>query len=99
MMLVSALATGHERSVAMAGVPLNCWDARVKVSDYLDGELPADDARVLEEHLRKCPTCPPLYAALVGIRARLGALRDPDKVVPPHLRERIAGKLAAPRRH
>ena len=93
MMLVSALAAGHERRVAMAGVPMNCWDARIKVSDYLDGELPDRQAKVLEEHLSRCPTCPPLYAALVGIRDRLGAMRDPNKVVPPHLADRIARKI------
>jgi RNA polymerase sigma-70 factor (ECF subfamily) len=93
MMLVSSLASGHERRVAMAGVPMKCWDARIKVSDYLDGELPDREAKVLEEHLGRCPTCPPLYAALVGIRDRLGAMRDPNKVVPPHLADRIARRL------
>lgn len=96
MMLVSALASGHERRVAMAGVPMKCWDARIKVSDYLDGELPDREAKVLEEHLGRCPTCPPLYAALVGIRDQLSAMRDPDRVVPPHIADRIARKVSKP---
>jgi RNA polymerase sigma-70 factor (ECF subfamily) len=90
MMLVSALAQAAERRQALRGVPLACWEARRRISEYLDGELPAREARLVERHLETCPTCPPLYAALVGTREALGALRDPDSVVPPDLAERIA---------
>jgi RNA polymerase sigma-70 factor, ECF subfamily len=93
MMLVTALASGAERSEALTGVPLRCWDARRDVSDYLDGELPHERRRLLEQHLATCPTCPPLYAALVGAKAELGALRDRDSVVSPTLAERIADEL------
>ena len=89
MMLVDALAQGRERRDALHGVPLRCWDARSKVSDYLDDELPAPDRVLVEHHLRGCPTCPPLYAGLVGTRAALGALRDADTVVPASLANRI----------
>ncbi len=34
----------------------------------------------MERHLASCPTCPPLYASVVGVRATLGGLRDPDTV-------------------
>jgi len=85
MMLVDALAQGRARRDALSGVPLRCWDARSKVSDY----------RVLvERHLEACPTCPPLYAGLVGTRAALGTLRDADTVVPPSLADRIKELLA-----
>ncbi len=94
MMLVSALAEGSVRRVEV-GVPLRCWDARSRVSDYLDGEVDAAERRMLERHLQGCPTCPPLYAALVGTRAALGRqARDPDTVVPPGLAERIQELLA-----
>jgi RNA polymerase sigma-70 factor (ECF subfamily) len=89
MMLVSALADGHERRVAMRGVPLRCWDARSRVSDYLDGDVDAGTASVLQRHLASCPTCPPLVAALVGVKDRLGDLRDPDTVMDPELTARI----------
>jgi RNA polymerase sigma-70 factor (ECF subfamily) len=89
MMLVDALAQGRERRVALRGVPLRCWDARSKVSDYLDDELPAPDRVLVERHLEACPTCPPLYAGLVGTRAALGTLRDADAVVPTSLADRI----------
>jgi RNA polymerase sigma-70 factor (ECF subfamily) len=94
MMLVSALAEGAERRERLAGVPMRCWDARRRVSDYMDGELAPEQRSLIERHLEACPTCPPLYAALVGVRDRLGDLRDPDAVVPPALAERIARRLA-----
>lgn len=89
MALVSALAEGAERRRRLEGVPMRCWDARQHVSDYLDGALEPATATVVEAHLETCPTCPPLYAALVDAHAQLGAIRDPDTVVPPALEERI----------
>lgn len=93
MALVSALAAGHERRVALHGVPLRCWDARAHVSDYLDGELDASTASAVEKHLETCPTCPPLYSALVGVTAVVAELRDTDNVIDPALAERIRSAL------
>ena len=90
MALVSALASGHERRLALHGVPLRCWDARAQVSEYLDGELEPDAAAKVEQHLETCPTCPPLYAALVGVTAVVAGQRDSDRVIEPPLAERIA---------
>ena len=94
MMLVSALAKGHERRETLRGVPLGCWEARSRVSDYLDDELPAPQRLAVERHLEGCPTCPPLYAALVGTRSAVAGLdqqvdRDPDTVIPPRVRDRL----------
>lgn len=92
MMLVSELARGHERREALKGVPLRCWEARKQVSDYIDGELEPQVARRVELHLEKCPTCPPLYAAIVATTDALHDLsgRDPDTVIPPALIQRLA---------
>ena len=68
---------------------MRCWDARQHVSDYLDGLLPGNTARIVEAHLETCPTCPPLYAALVDTHERMSGLRDSDTVIPPDLAERI----------
>ncbi len=95
MMLVSALAEGHERRTKLKGVPMRCWDARRHISDFLDGNLDHETAHGVEAHLATCPTCPPLYAALVDAQARLGELRDADSVVPPELVTRIQAVLAA----
>ena len=90
MALVSALASGHERRIALQGVPLRCWDARSQVSEYLDGDLDSDAAAKVEKHLETCPTCPPLYTALVGVTTVVAGLRDSDRVIEPPLAERIA---------
>ena len=88
-MLVSALAGGVERRAALEGVPLNCWQARSKIDEYLADELPGSDRSMLEKHLGGCPTCPALYASIVGVTEALGTLRDPDSVIPPKLAERV----------
>lgn len=98
MMLVTALARGAERTQALRGVPMRCWDARILVSDYLDGVLPEPEAARVERHLAACPTCPPLYASLVGATDALartgGTLRDPDSVVQYEQSARISVRKA-----
>jgi len=89
MMLVDELAANAQRHADLKGVPLRCWDAREKVSDYLDGDLPQHERVALESHLGGCPTCPPLFAGLVGVRKGLERLRDPDTVIAPELAERL----------
>lgn len=90
MALVTALAAGPERRRQTQGTPMRCWDARQLVSDYLDGDLPDTEVGRVEAHLERCPTCPPLYAALVGVHDEMGRLRDTDAVVPDALARRIA---------
>jgi RNA polymerase sigma-70 factor (ECF subfamily) len=94
MMLVSALASDDERRRASEAQPLRCWRARRHVSAYLDGELDPRTRAAVEAHLETCPTCPPLYASLVGVRATLGGLRDPDTVVEDAIAGRIRARLA-----
>ncbi len=93
MMLVTALADGDPQREASLAQPIRCWEARRHVSGYLDAELRDADRRAVEAHLMACPTCPPLYTALVGVRASLGALRDPDSVVPGEIAARIQGRI------
>ncbi len=93
MMLVSALADDDARRRASLAQPLRCWRARRHVSSYLDGELDAETAAAVEGHLSSCPTCPPLYAALVGVRASLEGLRDPDSVIEDAISERIRDRV------
>jgi RNA polymerase sigma-70 factor (ECF subfamily) len=93
MALTSALAEGHERGKRLEGVPMRCWDARQHVSDYLDGTLDEATARLVEAHLNVCPTCPPLYAALVGAHEQMSGLRDADSVIPPDLEHRLRSLL------
>ena len=50
-------------------------------------------ATQVEAHLERCPTCPPLYAALVGVHDHLGRLRDPDSVIPADVLPRLEGRV------
>jgi RNA polymerase sigma-70 factor (ECF subfamily) len=93
-MLVTALAGGLERRVATRGVPMNCWQARSRIDDYLADELAREDRAMLERHLARCPTCPALYASIVGVTEALGTLRDPDSVVPAELAGRVRSAVA-----
>jgi len=97
MMLVSALAEGDARRQASLAQPMHCWRARRHVSAYLDGELDDVTKATVERHLESCPTCPPLYASLVGVRATLGGLRDPDTVVEDQIAGRIREQLVLER--
>ena len=94
MMLVTALASSDGRREASLAQPLRCWQARRHVSSYLDGELDDATRSMVETHLAGCPTCPPLYTSLVGIRATMGELRDPDAVVEDGIARRIRERLA-----
>jgi RNA polymerase sigma-70 factor (ECF subfamily) len=97
MMLVSALAEDDARRRASLAQPMHCWRARRHISAYLDGELDDATKATVERHLESCPTCPPLYASLVGVRATLGGLRDPDTVVEDQIAGRIRDQLALER--
>ena len=93
MMLVSALASTDGRREASLAQPMRCWQARRHVSSYLDGELDEATKSMVEDHLAGCPTCPPLYTSLVGIRATMGELRDADAVVEDAIARRIRERL------
>ena len=73
---------------------MRCWDARQHVSDYVDGLLADETTRVVEAHLETCPTCPPLYAALVDAHDHMSQLRDSDTVIPgPGRADPPAGRM------
>ncbi len=97
MQLVTALAADDGRRRASLAQPMRCWQARRHVSSYLDGELQPSVRSRVESHLAACPTCPPLYASLVGVRATMGSLRDSDGVVDDGVAARIRERLAAER--
>lgn len=90
LMLVSSLSAAAERRHAMRGVPMDCWDARLLVSDYLDRTLPQEQVLMLESHVERCPTCPPLVSALVTSTQAVSDLQDTDSVIPTDLAARLA---------
>lgn len=64
-----------------------------RLSDYLDGELPAGERAALEEHLKTCPDCPAILTDLRRVVAR-AAVRDVH-MPPRDLWPGIAGRIGA----
>jgi anti-sigma factor RsiW len=64
-----------ENEKVIAG--LSCSDVLARLSDYVDGDLPAEERGRVEEHLRGCEGCARFggdFAATVrALRAHLGA--------------------------
>ena len=55
----------------MGANPQECEHVRATFSDYLDGDLPPEEAVRLEEHVGICPRC---RQALTNLRFTLGGL-------------------------
>lgn len=79
-------------------LPLDAHSARL--SEYLDGDLPARERAELETHLEGCAACRALLADLRRIVATAGALtdREPARDLWPALAERLAPRGVARRR-
>lgn len=65
------------------------WTARL--SEYIDGDLPADERQGLEAHLAACAECQETMAQLRRVRVRAGGLEDrpPQVDLWPGIAERI----------
>jgi anti-sigma factor RsiW len=71
-----------------------------RLSEYLDGELPAAERVALEEHLKTCPDCPAILADLRRVVAR-AAVMDvpmPPRDLWPGIARRIGATPAGVRR-
>jgi anti-sigma factor RsiW len=55
---------------------LACIDEVELVTDYLEGALPAAEARRLERHLETCPGCTEYVEQMRTLAAGLGGLAD-----------------------
>jgi anti-sigma factor RsiW len=60
---------------------MTCRELVEVVSDYLEGRLPADDTRRLEEHLGECPFCMEYIDQMRQTIAALGELTE-DSLSP-----------------
>ncbi len=50
---------------------MTCHETRNKIHDYLDGELPANEAAILEEHLKECGSCRENWEGLHWVKQEL----------------------------
>ena len=75
---------------------LACVEVVELVTDYLEGVLPADEARRLERHLQTCPGC---TEYLEQLRAIAGSLRGvTDESFPPEMRDGLIADFRDSRR-
>jgi anti-sigma factor (TIGR02949 family) len=86
-----------ENEKVIAG--LSCTGVLERLSDYLDGELPADERARVETHLRGCDGCArfggEFRATVRMLRAHLAGPAE----VPAEVKERLRRALdAEPRR-
>ena len=67
------------------------WMARL--SEYVDGELPADERLALERHLETCADCRATVTQLGRVRDLAGTLADgePPRDLWPGIEQRIGG--------
>ena len=68
-----------------------------RLSDYLDGELPADEHRAVESHLRECAPCNAVLNDLKRVVARAQAAGDAARPPRADLWAGIAERIDAPR--
>lgn len=72
---------------------MRCAYARSVVSDYINGDLDAETAAALEDHLRECAHCPPIYASLIAVRVRIATLTRETPPWTPARAERVRRAL------
>ena len=66
---------------------VTCEEVVELVNDYLEGELPADEVELFEQHLNDCAGCES-YVGQLRITVRtVGRIREED--VAPAMRERL----------
>jgi hypothetical protein len=75
-----------------------CRDIEQRLPSYLEGDLPADDKKIVADHLASCPGC---SRALEGLKKTQEILRNLDEVEPPpFFEQRIVARIredAAPK--
>jgi anti-sigma factor RsiW len=73
-----------------------CTDVVEVMTDYLEGALPAAEARRVEGHLETCPGCTEYLAQMRTIAGSLGALADES--IPVEMRDRLIAAFRDVRR-
>ena len=74
---------------------MNCEQALQAMSARLDGELPEDEARALDAHLRECAPCRALMAELTELDDGLKTLSvEPPETLAPGVMRAIRAETA-----
>lgn len=72
----------------------SCADTAARLSDHLEGELPATEERRVRRHLARCKRCAFMYDSLVRAVERVRALGREDIDAPvPSVSEVVAARI------
>lgn len=82
----------HEKVIA----GLSCGQVLDRLSDYLDGDLPAPEAARMEEHLRGCDGCARFGGEFRGVVESLRRHLARSRSLPAGFRERLRRALDEP---
>jgi hypothetical protein len=75
---------------------MRCVEARKRLSDYIDGILPAEEDALVRSHITVCPQC---RAALSELEKTVAHLRNLEEVEPPAwLTQEVMAKIKEERR-
>lgn len=66
---------------------LACTEEVELITEYLEGALPAADARRLERHLETCPGCVEYVEQMRAVAGSLGGLREEQ--IPAKMRRAL----------
>lgn len=72
-----------------------CDQTEARLSDYLDGLLPAQEAAAFDEHLHACPQCGPFVASIRGLVSNLHEMEEVE--LPPQFVYKVLDKTLGPR--
>jgi len=72
-----------------------CVEALSKLYEYLDGELPTNDAQAVKHHMEVCQGCYPFLQFCSSFQDALERAAHGQATAPPPLRARIADLLRA----
>ena len=70
---------------------MNCQKMRGKISMRLDGELDERQAKLLEEHLRVCPSCQKYEKSIIELSRKMELLEDVE--TPANLQEKLFTRI------
>ena len=78
---------------------MTCREFVEFLSDYLEGELPDDQAVVFEEHMRLCPPCIEFLESFqTTVRLGIDVCRCSESEPPPDVPERLVQAILEARR-
>ncbi len=72
---------------------MECKEVREKLSAYIEGIVPAEEKRLIEEHLRTCPGCKESLADLERTIEHVQAI--PEVEPPPWLTQKVMARVRA----